>query len=360
MKSQISDIHWERYPTLTHSPQAQTWLKIQRDLGLAQNTIDAYGRALNDFLAFSIRDGFTPEKASREHIARYVHDLSSRPNPRGDKIRVLEGANVVSIGSGGGLANATLQQRLVAVRLFHDYLIEEGRRETNPVGRGRYTAGKAFGHRRDGGLLPRLTKLPWIPNEEEWQSILKATKDEPLRNRIMLALGYDAGLRREELCLLEIRDIDPSQRLIRIRLEATKGRRERVVPYSEHTGTLYMAYLQERKKLSMARGPVFVSESRRNRGEPISIWTWSKVTEGIAERSGVQQFTTHTLRHLRLTDLARCGWDIHEIALFAGHRSTDTTLQYIHLSGRDLKAKVEHSMANIHKWRVQMMTEVLQ
>jgi integrase/recombinase XerD len=105
---------------------------------------------------------------------------------------------------------------------------------------------------------------------------------------------------------------------------------------------------------------VFVSESRRNRGEPISIWTWSKVVEGIARRSGVQQFTTHTLRHLRLTDLASCGWDIHEIALFAGHRNTDTTLQYIHLSGRDLKAKVERGMANIHAWRVQMMREVLQ
>jgi integrase/recombinase XerD len=121
-----------------------------------------------------------------------------------------------------------------------------------------------------------------------------------------------------------------------------------------------VAYLQERRKLSRSRGPVFVSESRRNRGEPISIWTWSKVVEGIAERSGVQQFTTHTLRHLRLTDLARCGWDIHEIALFAGHRDTNTTLQYIHLSGCDLKAKVERSMANIHAWRVRMIAEVFQ
>ena len=276
----------------------------------------------------------------------------SRRNPRGDKIRVLD--------TGCGLANATLQQRLTAVRLFYDYLTEEGFRETNPVGRGRYTPGKQFGSMRSKGLIPRYTKLPWIPNETEWTSILQAAKQEPLRNRTMLALGYDAGLRREELCLLEIRDIDPSQRLVRIRPETTKGRRERVVPYSEHTGTLYMAYLQERRKLSRARGPVFVSESRRNRGEPISIWTWSKVAEGIAQHSGVQHFTTHTLRHLRLTDLASCGWDIHEIALFAGHRSTDTTLQYIHLSGRDLKVKVERSMATIHAWRVRMMAEAFQ
>ena len=49
------------------------------------------------------------------------------------------GANVVALDSGVGLSNATLQQRLVPVRLFYDYLIEEGLRDSNPVGRGRYT-----------------------------------------------------------------------------------------------------------------------------------------------------------------------------------------------------------------------------
>ncbi|WP_424534162.1 hypothetical protein ACOZ38_28085 [Sphaerisporangium viridialbum] len=49
--------------------------------------------------------------------------------------------------------NATLQQRLVPVRLFYDYLIEEGLRESNPVGRGRYTPGRKYGgHQR--GLVP--------------------------------------------------------------------------------------------------------------------------------------------------------------------------------------------------------------
>lgn len=150
-----SHIHWERYPTLAGSPQAQTWLKIQSDLGLAQNTVDAYARALEDFFVFSVRDGFPPERATREHIARYVHDLSTRPNPRGDKIRVLD--------TGVGLANATLQQRLTAVRLFYGYLTEEGLREINPVGRGRYTPGRQFGGMRSRGLIPHYTKLPWIP-----------------------------------------------------------------------------------------------------------------------------------------------------------------------------------------------------
>ena len=74
---------------------------------------------------------------------------------------------MVSIDSGAGLANATMQQRLVPVRLFYDYLIEEGVRESNPVGRGRYTPGRRFGGQQRG-LVPRLTKLPWIPTEPQW------------------------------------------------------------------------------------------------------------------------------------------------------------------------------------------------
>jgi site-specific recombinase XerC len=75
-------------------------------------------------------------------LAGFVRELASRPGVRG--------ANVVSIDSGAGLGNATLQQRLVPVRLFYDYLVEEGLRASNPVGRGRYTPRGGFGAGRRG------------------------------------------------------------------------------------------------------------------------------------------------------------------------------------------------------------------
>jgi integrase len=190
--------------------------------------------------------------------------------------------------SGGGLANATLQQRLTAVRLFYDYAVEERLREANPVGRGRYTPGRGYGTRGDRGLLPRYRKLPWIPTDEQWQAILETARGEPLRNRLMLALQYDAALRREELCRLESGDVDPAHRLLTVRAETTKNRQARVVPYSAAAGELYAAYLRERRALGVAaRGPLFVSGSRRNRGAPISIWSWSKVVQGIARRADV-------------------------------------------------------------------------
>lgn len=343
-------VRWERYPWVAQSSQARAWLTLQANLGRAANTVEAYGRALDDFLAFCVRQQITPERAARDHLATYVHDLSSRP-PRRVAARPV-------LGTGVGLANATLQLRLTAVRLYYDYLMEEGVRADNPAGRGRYTPGTAFGGAARG-LLPRFHTLPWIPDDTAWRALLEAARAEPARNRVMFALAYDAGLRREELCALETGDLDPAARLLRVRAAVTKGRRERIVPYSAPTGALCAAYLAERRLLSQARGPLFLSVSRRNRAQPLTIWTWSKVVTALARRAGVPQFTPHTFRHLCLTDLARAGWALHEIAQFAGHRSPQTTLQYIHLSGRDLAAKLERGMAEVHAWRTALTAELL-
>jgi site-specific recombinase XerD len=258
---------------------------------------------------------------------------------------------VVSLNSGGGLSNATLQQRLTAIRLFFDFLIEQGLRDTNPVGRGRYTPAKGFGARRERGLMPRFKRLPWIPSDEEWRRFLDHARKEPLRNRLMLALAYDAALRREELCRLEAQDIQPAHRLLRIRAETSKSRQDRIVPYSETSGVLLAAYLSHRRTLCRQPGPLFLSESHRNRTEPITLWTWSKVVRRIADAAELPRFSTHTLRHLCLTDLARAGWDLHEIARFAGHRNISVTHQYVHLSGRDLSEKLTDGMTQIHEWR---------
>ena len=59
----------------------------------------------------------------------------------------------------------------------------------------------------------------------------------------MLAMSYDAALRREEICSLETTDIDPAHRMLRIRAEKTKNRTERIVPYSPATSELFSRYL---------------------------------------------------------------------------------------------------------------------
>ena len=345
------DVLIQHWPILSSCPDAVAWLSLETAIGLAPRTVDAYARGVAEYLALCQREGIDPLTAGRDAVGQYVRELAERPNQRAPK--------VVAIDSGVGLANATLQQRLVAIRRFYDHLVEEGRREINPVGRGRYTPGRSFGRSHERGLVPRFKRLPWIPSDEQWRRVLDAARIEPLRNRLMLALAYDAGLRREELCLLRSDDVDPAHRTLRVRAETTKTRRERVVPYSAPTGVLLRAYLDERRQLSAARGQLFLSTSRRNRAQPLTLWTWSKVVRSMALRAEVPQFSTHTLRHLCLTDLARAGWELHAIAAFAGHANPATTLQYIHLSGRELAAKLARGMAEMHAWRIAQINELL-
>lgn len=345
-------IEWFRYPFVAAHDLARQWLTTETLLGLAPNTLDAYARGLDDFLGFCQRAAIEPVTATRGDLARYVGDLRARPHPhpRGTPPDLTPST---------GLSNATLQQRLTAVRLFFDFLMEEGRRTDHPVGRGRYTPGKAFGNGHERALVPRWRTLPWIPSDEQWRAFLALVKQAPLRTRCLAALAYDAGLRREELCSLRSDDLDPAHRMVHVRAEVAKGSRERVVPYSATTGELLRAYLAHRRTIAKSRGPLFLSESPRNFAQPITRWTWSKVVRQLALQADLPQFSTHTFRHLCLTDLARSGWEIHQIAPFAGHRNPQTTLLYIHLSGHDLAEQLTRGMSHIHAWRVQTLAQAL-
>lgn len=346
----MTTIQWSRYPLTADSKYAREWLQIQAHFSCSSNTIDAYARALNDFFQFCRTAGFEPETARKVNIVQYIQDLQQRRYSRNSK------------GKQSGLASATIKQRITIVRLYYDYLVEEDICQRNPASRSshkhQHKQHRGRSSRKDLVVCPK--KQPWIPNDKEWKILLQAVQEEPLRNRLMFALAYDGALRREEVCGLEFQDVNPADQLLTVRAEISKSYYPRVVPYSDATSSLFCQYFTHRRQLSRSPGPIFLSESRRNKGQPISIWTWSKVIEGIAERSGVHQFTTHTLRHLRLTDLARDGHSLPFIAEFAGHRNIETTQLYIHLSGREVAKAAQESMNKIHAWRTKMVKEALQ
>jgi integrase/recombinase XerD len=100
----------DRWPILARHGGAAEWLRMRADAGLAPRMIDAYGRGLAEYLEMCERAGVDPLVAGRGHVAGYVRVLRERPSRRGSK--------VVSLDSGAGLSNATLQQRLVPVRLL--------------------------------------------------------------------------------------------------------------------------------------------------------------------------------------------------------------------------------------------------
>src|SRR5262245_24925805 len=129
----MNDICWERYPLVARMPQARSWLAMQANLGRAPNTVEAYGRALESYLSFVAQLGLDPVAVGCEQIALYVRDLTAPATcSPGD----MRSARLL----GKPLSNATVQQRLTAVRLFYDFLLQAGSCSVNPVSRGRYVA----------------------------------------------------------------------------------------------------------------------------------------------------------------------------------------------------------------------------
>jgi len=295
---------------------AERWLKLLSDLGRAQATLTAYRSALRHYFAFCSQNGVEPEKARFEDLAAYISpQLPGTPS---------------------SAASATLQLRLSAIRLWYDFLMYLDLCTVNPLPRSGTPGMLNVGR----GLIPRVVKLPQIPDDAQWQSFLFHAASSSLRDRLMLALTYYGALRRSEITSLSIEDLDFAHRLIRIRAETTKSRRERIVCYSSAVSPVLAAHLIQMKRAGITSGALFRSDSDRNRDVPLTFWTWSKTVRKWALISGIPDISTHTFRHLRLTHLARAGWKLHELATYAGHRDLATTQIYIHLSGRDLAARM--------------------
>lgn len=321
------------FPLLQQTPTALAWIDFLKALGRAPLTLDAYARALERFLAFCRHRGHDPLQAGLDVVVAYLQAMRER-----------------------GLAQATMCQGLCVVRLWFEHLVCCGHRQTNPIPKGTYRSGAYAGHYHlispfaagaSAGLLPRPNQFPWIPSDAEWLRFLEAASSRSVRDRLMLALAYGGALRRQELVGLAVSDIDPAHRLITVRPELAKRGRGRVVCYHHQTSTLLGQYLTHRRVLSKRSGPLFLSESNRNRGRPLSKWTWNDIIKAIATRADLPQVTPHTLRHLRLTHLAIKGLSLQEIATYAGHRSLESTMVYLHLSGQHIDSRITASILEI-------------
>ena len=158
---------WSRYPFVSAEPQARPWLGLIDNLGRSPANLDAYGRGLNQYLAFCRACDVIATDATLEHVSLFV--------------RYLRGELAGSLPLRSAVSNATLQQRFTAVRLWYDHVVYQGLRERNPVPRGHLLPvnGRSGNHAGFSyGLVRRLTLLPRIPTEPDWLRVLAEVSRE--------------------------------------------------------------------------------------------------------------------------------------------------------------------------------------
>uniref|UniRef100_UPI00404AA530 tyrosine-type recombinase/integrase n=2 Tax=Flavobacterium sp. TaxID=239 RepID=UPI00404AA530 len=173
--------------------------------------------------------------------------------------------------------------------------------------------------------LPRPKKekkLPAVLTMEECLQIFKAV-DNP-KHKLLLLIGYGAGLRVGEIVTLKWGDILFEEH--KIHVKNAKGKKDRMVmlPYS------IVHSLQIYKELYKGTNYVFEGQFA---GEPYSATSVQAVMRKALQKSGLsKKATVHTLRHSFATHLLENGTDIRYIQQFLGHSNIATTQIYTHLT----------------------------
>lgn len=168
--------------------------------------------------------------------------------------------------------------------------------------------------------------------EDETAALLKApdiTTWIGRRDRVLLHIAVQTGLRNTELCSLRRHDVELGTGA-HVRCLG-KGRKTRCTPLRADTASLLKEWLSE--QCADPGLPVFPS----CRGGALSADALQRLVArhtATALRScpslKAKTVTPHTLRHTAAMDLLRRGVNLSVIALWLGHESTDTTQIYLH------------------------------
>lgn len=182
-------------------------------------------------------------------------------------------------------------------------------------------------------------KCPQIPrrtlSQEEISVLLNSITEPHLLPIVMTALH--TGMRKSELLHLKWIDVDFNQQTITIQAKDdwhTKNYKSRTL---QITPALYKALIDHREDqigIGNQSEYVFTYNGQRIRcGVDDSLETATK-------KAGLKGVTLHTLRHTFASQLVMAGVPLKDVQELMGHRSFETTLQYVHLSAEHVKRQV--------------------
>lgn len=143
------------------------------------------------------------------------------------------------------------------------------------------------------------------------------------RNLAMFYVLIFCGLRREELLLLQIRDVDFERKAITIRAETSKSNRQRVLPLHSSVMIFLRDYLKERKDLTTPY--LFASTIRDDRLSDIGF---KHLLTRIKVHSKVK-FHPHQFRHTFAVNFLKSSNNIAKLRQLLGHKDIRMTMAYL-------------------------------
>lgn len=322
---------------------AEGFLSYLHSVERSPNTVRAYAHDLRDYFEFLGQAGLRWSTVGLEDVGRFVAWLRLPPRARGRGVSALPGAD-------GHCSARTVNRKLSAVAAFYEFHNRHGQ------GPGDLLVDWRRGH-RGGSWQPLLAHLgprpersrairlredqdiPDTLDDEQVATVLGAC--ERLRDRLLLTLLAQAGLRIGEALGLRHEDIDVACRVVAVLPRRnTNGARAksgaRMVPVPAWVIRLYSDYLHSEYG-DLDCDYVFVALWSGARGQPLSYRSVYDLVLRLRQRTGIT-FAPHTFRHTYATGLLRRGVPVEVVQKLLGHASIATTSDtYAHLGIEDAR-----------------------
>jgi site-specific recombinase XerD len=176
------------------------------------------------------------------------------------------------------------------------------------------------------------------------QRIADYQRPTALRDKAILLLLLDTGLRASELCDLQLRHVDHRNSRITV---TGKGTKERNLPLGPTCARALRDYIRTVRSDAAVNQPVFVGM----RGEPFTRDALGKLVRRLGERAGVLDVHPHRFRHTFAVEYLRNHGNTRALQEALGHSTLEMIRIYTRLAEADLEA-VHRIASPVENWRL--------
>ncbi|MFO7655692.1 MAG: tyrosine-type recombinase/integrase [Bacteroidales bacterium] len=217
----------------------------------------------------------------------------------------------------------SVRRKISALQSFYKYLLKEGIVKNNPVKR---------------VTIPKTEKrLPAFISAEKMDMLLDhehfGDDFKGLRNRLILDMFYQTGIRLNELINLKISNTDLDNRQIKV---LGKRNKERIIPITTNLEKLINTYNLERDKIDQDGNPYLFITEKGQKLYPRLVYR--VVTSGLGIVTTSDKKNPHILRHTFATQMLNAGADLNAIKEILGHSNLSATEIYTHNTFKKLKS----------------------
>ena len=324
------------------------YLKHLDQRGYARNTLRSYGTSLQLYFEYLHQKGLDFRQITIDDLAGCVQWLKL---PSGN-VKVLPSQPVAQ-----ARANRTINHTLTVIAGFYDYYWRRGDLQTDINTKTRTYLSSST--RRYKSMLHHLAA-----NQPVAKNLLKQreSRSKPktltkaqietligacgnIRDRLLLALLYESGLRVGEALALWLEDVDVAryQLHVRDRGELSNGAEiktpaaERTIDVSPELIYQIMDYAVVAHTEEIETNHVFLKMRGPRTGQPLAYAEVNALFRRLQDKTGIDA-CAHLFRHTSFTHLAKAGWLPEHLRERAGHANFQHTYQlYVHPSEEDLR-----------------------